>query len=216
MLGIALARPVVFIPAVAVVVLSAALAAYLRPSSAGLTSSLPAEYTGTEIEARPAPEFRLTDARGQQWGPGDFRGRTLVMTFLDPRCRDVCPLIALELQKVVSGLGERAGEAAFLGVNTNPAATRPEDFDFFSASFGLDRLPNWHFVTGPPDDLEQVWRDYGIASVSLSAETLQHTSGVFIVDPAGSLRLYAGAPAALESGPRLSEILLQRLPAYLP
>lgn len=191
-----------------------ALALYLRGNApALLASSIPDRYTGTEIEHRAAPPFHLAGPEGQAIGLQDFQGKLVVLTFLDPRCRDTCPITAFELKALHQALGARAGDVVFLGVNTNTAAARPEDLNAFTTAFGLDALSNWHFLTGSPEQLQAVWASYGVASVRGAGDRLDHTSGVFLIDRASMLRLYIGVPLGLENAPRLSEALLERMQA---
>ena len=50
--------------------------------------------------ARPAPDFRLTDQNGKPFSLSDLRGRPVIVTFLDPLCRNFCPLEARTLKTV--------------------------------------------------------------------------------------------------------------------
>lgn len=89
-------------------------------------------------------------------------------------------------------------ELALVGVNANPEAEVKD-------LFGLERLPTWHFLTGTRVELEPVWRAYGVASLPGHGGRLEHTSGVFLIDREGMLRVYVNDP------PRLREILLRRM-----
>lgn len=51
--------------------------------------------------ARPAPDFRLTDQHGRPFSLGSLRGRPVLVTFIDPLCRNLCPLEARVLSDAV-------------------------------------------------------------------------------------------------------------------
>ena len=42
--------------------------------------------------ARLAPEFHLTDQDGRPISLGSLRGRPVIVSFIDPVCRNLCPL----------------------------------------------------------------------------------------------------------------------------
>jgi len=52
-----------------------------------------------------APNFLLADQTGRLRGPQSFRGRVVVMTFLDSHCTQDCPVIGKELTYVQRKLG---------------------------------------------------------------------------------------------------------------
>ena len=54
-------------------------------------------YEGTEL-AGSAPDFQLLDRNGASVALSNFLGNMVVLTFLDSRCTDVCPLTALHLR----------------------------------------------------------------------------------------------------------------------
>ncbi|MBI3953604.1 MAG: SCO family protein, partial [Chloroflexi bacterium] len=112
-----------------------------------------AVYQGTQIVGR-AEDFKLTDHHGAAVAPSDFRGRVVVLAFLDPKCTDVCPLTALNFRTVNEGLGPNAASMVFLAVNVNSAVNSVDDMAAATVKWGVDKLPNWHFLTGSEDELQ--------------------------------------------------------------
>ncbi|MBO0796958.1 MAG: SCO family protein, partial [Ktedonobacteraceae bacterium] len=49
---------------------------------------------GTDLNAAPSPDFRLTDQFGKPVAFSQFKGKPIVLTFLYTHCPDVCPLTA--------------------------------------------------------------------------------------------------------------------------
>ena len=110
-LGLVLALPVL--------VLVLGLALLSRPTAIpGARSTL--VYEGTAVEGV-APDFRLVNQRGDAVALSDFRNHVVALTFLDPECTDVCPLTALDFQRVNQALGNDAAHVVFLAVNANVA-----------------------------------------------------------------------------------------------
>src|SRR5437899_1787983 len=53
----------------------------------------------------PAPTFSLTDQFGHEEQLSDFRGRVVLLTFIDSRCTTICPLTAELMTKVEQAVG---------------------------------------------------------------------------------------------------------------
>src|SRR6476661_9141936 len=92
-------------------------------SAAGPPSALhnPGVDPGTLIPGRPAPGFTLTDQFGQHVSLSQFRGKAVVLTFVDSECTTVCPLGTASLTGAVSLLGPAAARRIqILGIDANP------------------------------------------------------------------------------------------------
>jgi protein SCO1/2 len=190
------------------------------PSSSRLQR--PSVYEGTELQG-PAPDFRLIDQNGASMALLDFRGKVVILTFLDSRCQDVCPLTALHLRLAYEQLKRSDVDVAgtvFLGINVNAAANTPEDVMAFTKEYGLDRIPSWRFLTGRAEELEPVWKAYGITVFRQEAGEILHTSGVFLIDQRGQKRWYISASldknlAQAWPGPVLSELLVKHVRQFI-
>jgi len=64
----------------------------------------------------PAPGFDLLDEQGDPISLSSLRGRPLIVTFIDPLCRDYCPIEAQRLNAVAAAFpagleaGDRRGQ----------------------------------------------------------------------------------------------------------
>ena len=185
-------------------------------SSDGHTHS-PSEYAGTALD-RPAPDFTLTDQHGREVSLSDFQDNMVVLTFMDTKCTDTCPLTALEFRTAHASLAEMARDVVFIGVNVNVTHNGIADVNEFTVKQRLTELTNWHFLTGPEEQLQPVWADYQIEVREISgAEEFGHTPGVYVIDATGEIRWYVSTPLIEENlieewqGPRLSDILVHRI-----
>ena len=148
-----------------------------------------------------APGFALRDQLGRPVSLDSLRGQRVVVSFLDPVCRNLCPLEAKQLAQVERDLGP-----ALLAVSVNPWADSRANF---AADARAWRLPTtWRWATGPKETLERVWRDYKV-DVSIRRRTVAgvavrdvaHTQAVYLIDRAGYLRalyIYPFSAADLE------------------
>ena len=141
-----------------------------------------------------APGFTLTDQSGQPVSLAGLHGRTVVLTFMDSHCTDICPLVSREFVDAYKDLGAASGNVVFIAVNVNPYHNKVADVASYSSSEGLNTIPSWHFVTGSLPALRSVWNHYQIEvrAPSRNADVI-HTSLIYFIDPQGKER-YVTSP----------------------
>lgn len=171
-------------------------------------------YEGTALRG-PATDFRLADQNGDTVALSDFRGRVVVLTFLDSQCQDVCPLTAVHLRAAGQALSDVAQSIVFLGVNVNIEANAVADVTATSLKWRLDEIPTWHFLTGSVEELEPVWKAYDITVLPQEGGEITHTPGVFLIDQTGQKRWYVSTPFDDAGTPQwtapLSELLVKHI-----
>ncbi|MGH9086818.1 MAG: SCO family protein [Acidimicrobiales bacterium] len=169
----------------------------IRPSGIPANISTPdAALMGLDsLPTHRAPGFTLTDQSGQTLSLDSFRGRPVILEFMDPHCTDICPILSQEFVDAYHDLGSAGHRAVFLAVNVNKYALGVSAIAAFSKAHQLDTIPTWHFFTGPLPTLEQLWTKYEIAVTAPgpNADVL-HTSIVYFIGPNGHER-YLAAPA---------------------
>jgi protein SCO1/2 len=152
-------------------------------------------YEGAEMSGE-AADFRLTDQNGSVINLSDFRGKVVVLTFMDSKCKDTCPLTAAQLRDAYRQFNRNeSNRVAFIGVNVNIEANTVVDVYEITKTWRLEEIPSWHFLTGSRQDLESIWQDYGIAAIpNPDGNEIMHTPGVFLIDPSGQKRWYISTP----------------------
>jgi cytochrome oxidase Cu insertion factor (SCO1/SenC/PrrC family) len=190
------------IAAVAATVVVAGLFVILANRNSGLpTSSFPIRASGLPasisnplanlMSLSPVPRthahaFTLTDQRGRTISLASFRGRTVVLEFMDSHCTDICPIVSQELIDAYKDLGSTASHVVFLAVNVNRFHTSVTDMRTFTDEHFLNSIPSWHFMTGPPSLLKAIWSDYGVTVVAPSPTAdVVHSSLIFFINRNG-------------------------------
>lgn len=138
---------------------------------------------------RKAPGFRLTDQNGRAFSLASYRGRVVVLTFLDPLCRNFCPIEAARLGQVVRSLPPAARPAIVsISVNVFGNARRYLVRDMVKWRAG----PTFRWGVGTPRTLAAVWRRYGIGVLDekkkvagIVVHDIVHTEAAYIVDANG-------------------------------
>ena len=146
----------------------------------------------------PAPGFTLTDQRGHEVTQAGLRGRTVLLTFLDPVCTSDCPLIGQEFREAGALLGDRSRRVELVAIVANPFYRSLAVVQAFDRQEGLDQVPNWTYLTGSAAQLAQAWKAYGYpvqllpggggAAERSSSGMISHNDIAYVIDPHGRTR----------------------------
>jgi protein SCO1/2 len=156
-----------------------------------------------------APAFALRDEHGRPLSLASLRGRPVLITFIDPLCRNLCPTEAQHLADVVHTMPAGA-KPTIVAVSVNPAGSTKQ-------SLALDRrkwnLPSqWRWAVGDRHALARVWRAYHIQVIEqdkliagVRTRDVSHTEAAYLVDGDGyqrALFLWPYTPGAVEQALR--------------
>jgi cytochrome oxidase Cu insertion factor (SCO1/SenC/PrrC family) len=187
-------RVLAAIGAAAVVVLGAAPIA-VASLEHGADQIVSQSFDGQPVKIDvPAPAFTLRNQFGQVVSLSSLRGKVIVLTFLDPVCPSDCPVLAEELRQTASLLSADAGEVQIVAIVANPIYRSVSTMQTFDVAEGLNRLPNWLYLTGPVPHLRAVWNRYGIVvELSPAGAMVAHSDFVFVIDNTGIERFLLNA-----------------------
>ena len=153
----------------------------------------------------PAPGFRLVDQRGRRVSLRSLRGKAVALTFLDPVCNSVCPVIAQAFRVADEMLGNEASRTVFVAIAANPIYHSVETIDAFDRAQHLTGVKNWQYLTGSVAQLTRAWNAYGIQVSVLSAGAMvAHSEVAYIIDPHGRMREILGDQTGTTSSARSS------------
>ena len=142
-------------------------------------------YRGIE-EPRgiPMPAFSLRSYRGERVTASDYRGKVVVLTFLDTDCRDACPVIASVVADGVRTLSasERRKIVA-VAISSDPRVDTPAAIrTFLRRRHALGALD---YLIGPISRLRRVWRSFQVLSSLQSGDADVHSAPVRIYSRSG-------------------------------
>jgi len=162
----------------------------------------------------PAPGFTLRDQRGRLTSLAQFRGKIVLLTFIDPECHQICPLTTQSMVQAVKMLGPRAAsQVQLLGVDANPLKTRIADVADYTRTHELEG--RWRFLTGPPPQLKRIWRAYHVY-VAVGKDDIEHTAVVFLIDQNGYERKLFTTPMSYEEIASDAQDLARGMSQLLP
>ena len=141
---------------------------------------------------RVAPAFALRKPDGRPIALASLRGRTVIVTFIDPLCRNYCPLEANVLNLAIAKL-PAAERPVIIAVSVNQWGNTRADLAEDRQRWRLG--PEWHWAIGNPSGLASVWHKYGIAvlattktAAGTTVHDISHTEAAYVVDASGHER----------------------------
>jgi protein SCO1/2 len=186
--------------AVVVAGISLVVLTLISPSSrAAAPPSSPASQPGLRwtLHSTPAPALDLPDQNGGMTSIAALRGHVVLLTFLDSRCTNLCPIEGAQLAQVQRRL-PGARRPVLVVVSVNPADTHASVARFVREA---GWTAPWRWLLGSRKTLAPVWHAYHIG-VRLShgqavqtgnttirvAGSVVHTIALYVIDATGHER----------------------------
>lgn len=139
---------------------------------------------GTEA----APEIRLTDQDGRPFSLSSLRGSVVLLDFVFTRCTGPCPILTATHVRLQQRLGEPLRDKVrFVSVTVDPENDTPDRLRRYAREQGAD-LKTWSFLTGKPEDVDRVLRDYHAGRLRDPDGSLNHTVVTYLIDAEGRIR----------------------------
>ena len=173
----------------------------------------PALDPGSSLGGVRAPDIRLQNQFGQQMALSQFRGKAVVLAFVDSECTNVCPLTTVSMVAAKELLGAAGSHVQLLGVDANPHATSVADVMAYSRAHAM--VNQWDFLTGTLPQLQATWRAYHMA-VQIQQGAIDHTPALFVIDPQGRERTVYLTQMNYASITQAAQLIAQRVASLLP
>ena len=177
------------------------------------TANNPALDPGSTLGGVRAPDIRLENQFGQRMALSQFRGKAIVLAFVDSQCTTVCPLTTVSMVEARELLGAAGRHVQLLGVDANPKATSVADVMAYSRAHAM--VNQWDFLTGTLPQLQATWRAYHIA-VQIQQGMIDHTPALFVIDPQGRERTVYLTQMNYASITQAAQLIAQRVSSLLP
>jgi len=164
-----------------------------HPSGA---TARPPGNTGVSVNRvtlnKAAPGFSLHDQNGRPVSVRSLRGHVTILAFLDPVCRNLCPLEASALGRVVRTFGAST-RPAVVAVSVNPWGNSRGNLVRDLSKWNVG--PGWRWAVGSRTALERVWNEYGIGVkirtvrfAGVPQHEITHEEMIYVLDAGGRER----------------------------
>jgi cytochrome oxidase Cu insertion factor (SCO1/SenC/PrrC family) len=160
-------------------------------SSAGASALAAADAPSATWPAgtQRAPGFTLADQDGKPFSLASYRGRPVIITFIDPLCRSYCPIEAQRLNDAVNSL-PAGSRPAIVAVSVNVYGNARANLLQDERKWQL--VPQWRWGIGVASQLTPVWRHYHVAVLvttktiaGVTVHDVAHTEGAYLIDASG-------------------------------
>ncbi len=165
-------------------------------------SGVPTAYSAVSLVSPPAsswgagdrlaPNFVLRDQDGRPLSVAANRGHPVIVTFIDPLCRNFCPLEAQVLNQTVRQI-PAAHRPVILAVSVDVYANARQYLLQDDREWRL--VPEWRWAVGRPADLAVVWKNYRIGVKVTKwringtiTYRIDHTESAYVLDTTGHER----------------------------
>jgi protein SCO1/2 len=144
-------------------------------------------------------QLSLIDHHGQPRSLTDFRGKVIVLFFGYTSCPDICPTMLARLADVMKGLDADAKGVQVLFVTVDPERDSAERLKEFVPWF----YPAFLGLRGNDAQTKVVTDEFRVFAARKPVDgelgyVIDHSSGAYVFDPAGRLRLYVKDTASVE------------------
>jgi cytochrome oxidase Cu insertion factor (SCO1/SenC/PrrC family) len=167
---------------IGVAALSAVLAVHHRSSNAPSLPTSPYRGSVPPPGIR-APDFTLRDYRGGRVTMSSFRGRIVVLSFVDSKCTTKCPIVTSVVASAMRRLRPAArSEVVALLMSVSPRLDTPASIHRFLAA---RRALALSYLVGSVQQMRPIWKAYGILAAADTGNADIHSSDVRIFDRRG-------------------------------
>ncbi len=149
------------------------------------------------LEPRPGdevPDFELVDQNGKRLSFHQYRGRTVVLTFIYTRCPlpDYCPLMTDNFAEIERALkSDPQLKTHLLSITLDPEYDTPKVLREYAAAHSADTA-QWNFATGTKDEVKRIATYFGL-QYWRDADQVVHSLRTAIVGADGRfVKLYRG------------------------
>ena len=166
--------------------------AFLLAASACNQGAQAPSFRSTDITGADfGKDFQLFDFNGTQRQLADFRGKVVAVFFGYTHCPDVCPTTLSELASARKKLGADASKVQVLFITADPERDTPDVLKQYVTAFD----PTFLALRGTPEQTAEVAKAFKViiqknAGADANNYSVDHSSGTYVYDTTGRLRLY--------------------------
>ena len=168
-----------------------------RQDAGGSATALPpAAKEGDEV-----PNYTLVNQDAKPIGIKNYRGKTLLLTFIYTRCPipDYCTLMSNNFAQIERQLGqdpELYAKTHLLSISIDPGYDEPKVLRSYGAAhterYQNETFAHWEFATGTTDQVKEIAQYFGLRYYP-EKDQIIHGLRTVIVNPEGKVaKIYSG------------------------
>ena len=127
----------------------------------------------------------LVDQQGRSVGLDLFRGHPVLISMFYASCRDTCPLLIADIQRIEMELSPKArADLRVVLVSLDPERDTPEALQALARARGVDQS-RWRLLRAPDETVREIAAVLGIKYRRLPDGNFNHSSVITLLDPSG-------------------------------
>ena len=130
--------------------------------------------------------FSLTDSDEQSFEASALKGQVWVADFVFTSCPGPCPLLTKKMSLLQKDYIGR-DDVSFVTFTVDPDTDTPAVLRKYAAKYEAD-TKQWHFLTGPIDELKRVMTDE--FKLGYADDILEHSDRIVLIDRNMQIRGY--------------------------
>jgi protein SCO1 len=140
------------------------------------------------------PEIPMVNQAGEPVQFAKFRGKALLLTFVDSKCTEDCPIISARFQKVNQLLdddGQAYAASHLLTVSIDPANDTPPVLRKYGLKYldgNAQGFAHWSFVDTTPGNLKKLATAFGVIYRPSGDGDIVHTMVTALIGPDGTVQ----------------------------
>jgi len=153
------------------------------------------------------PDVPLVDQDGKAVDFSRYRGKAILLTFIDSRCTDDCPILSKRFERIdtlLAGDPKAYAQSQLLSISIDPAYDTPRVLRRYGLGYlkgDAAGFAHWGFVRLTPANLKRLATDFGVVYYP-TKDDIDHTMTTALIGPDGTLvKTWGGDgwdPAAVE------------------
>ena len=158
---------------------------------AGILGWLTYEMTQSKQQAATGPfgvPFTLTAQDGREITEKAFTGKPTALFFGFTHCPEVCPTTLFELNGWLEKVDPEGNKLQAYFITVDPERDTPDVLRNYADKVGAN-LAGWNFLTGTPQTIREVAKQYGVYVSNLVGNNVDHTFLTSLIDRHGTLRV---------------------------
>ena len=129
-------------------------------------------------------DFDLRDYTGVRISRDQLDGKVVLLTFLESKCEQACPIIAAQLARGLERLTpEERKNVVAIAISTHPVDDTPASVRAFLRAHRAEG--ELRYLIGSEQELRPVWKRFGVFSALDSGDADTHSASVHVYDPRG-------------------------------
>jgi protein SCO1/2 len=150
-----------------------------------VSSEAPREFRGSQPPVRlELPAFSLRDADGQRVASDDLSGQAVLVTFLDSKCMDACPVIGEQIREGLARLDDtERRDTTAIAISVQPEDDTPAAVRAFLRRHRIERT--LRYLIGSEAELRPVWRAFQVLPALDTGSSDIHSAPVRVFDRDG-------------------------------